>query len=81
MAAYETLDRKLATQDYLAGDTFSVADAYLWATWWSPRSGAQIDHLQNLAAWKARMDARASVVKTLMDEAEVVAAHRELMAT
>jgi glutathione S-transferase len=76
VAAYKTLDDKLATQPYMAGETFSVADAYVWATMWQDRSGTDISHLENLKAWKAEMDTRPSVVKALADEAAAVAAHR-----
>jgi glutathione S-transferase len=31
--AYKTLDDRLASQEFIDGDTFSVADAYVWATW------------------------------------------------
>jgi glutathione S-transferase len=78
--AYKQLDDKLATQEFIFGDSFTVADAYVWATWWSPRSGAEIGHLENLAAWKVRMDARASVVKALAEEAEIVTQHKAQLA-
>jgi glutathione S-transferase len=42
---------------------------------WHERSGARIEHLEHLMAWKARVDARPSVRKALQDEAEVVALH------
>ncbi|MGH8420165.1 MAG: glutathione S-transferase family protein [Pseudomonas sp.] len=76
VAAYTTLDTRLADRPYLLGDNFSVADAYVWATLWHERSGTEIGHLENLAAWKARVDARPSVQKALKDEAEVVAIHK-----
>jgi glutathione S-transferase len=77
VTAYTTLDTRLADgRPYLLGDNFSVADAYVWATLWHERSGTEIGHLENLAAWKARVDARPSVQKALKDEAEVVAIHK-----
>lgn len=78
--AYTVMDERLARQPFVAGDAFTIADAYLWATMWHERSGAQIGHLKNLFAWKARMDARPSVGKALADEAAVVAAHKALIA-
>jgi hypothetical protein len=36
---------------------------------WHHRSGVEVEHLENLMAWKARLDARSSVVKALKDEA------------
>ncbi|MDE1993016.1 MAG: glutathione S-transferase family protein [Rhizobiaceae bacterium] len=77
LSAYKALDDRLASgQPYLAGDNFTVADAYAWATMWGSRSGIDIAHLKNIAAWKARMDARPSVQKALKDEAEIVAIHK-----
>jgi glutathione S-transferase len=78
--AYKVIDDRLARSAYVNGDTFSVADAYVWATMWHERSGAEIGHLENLMAWKARIDARPSVRKALADEAAIVAAHRASLA-
>lgn len=79
--AYAVLDRRLADgRAWLNGDTFTVADAYVWATMWHERSGARIEHLEHLMAWKARVDARPSVRKALQDESEVVALHESLSA-
>ena len=74
--AYTQIDERLAKSAFVAGDRFSIADAYVWATMWHKRSGAEIGHLEHLMAWKARMDAHPSVRKALGDEAAVVAAHR-----
>ncbi|MFJ3483869.1 glutathione S-transferase family protein [Pseudomonas sp. NPDC090202] len=76
VAAYTTLDDRLADgRAFLTGDKFTVADAYVFATWWHERSGAHISHLKNLMAYKARIDALPSVVKALKDEAEMFASH------
>ncbi|MRX07173.1 glutathione S-transferase [Pseudoduganella sp. FT25W] len=76
VTAYTTLDQRLADgRLYLTGDLFTVADAYVWATFWHERSGAEIGHLKHLMAFKARVEARPSVIKALADEAEVVALH------
>ncbi|MEI9901694.1 MAG: glutathione S-transferase family protein [Hyphomicrobium sp.] len=75
--AYSDLDRRLADgRTYITGDTFTVADAYIWATMWHERSGAKIDHLENLMAYVARVEARPSAQKALRDEAELVAQHQ-----
>ncbi len=75
--AYTTLDRRLADgRTYLNGETFTVADAYVWATMWQERSGVKIDHLQNLMAYVARVEARPAAQKALKDEAELVARHQ-----
>lgn len=47
---------------------------------WQERSGAQIDHLQHLMTWKARVDARPAVKKALKDEADIVALHERMAA-
>ncbi len=78
VSAYTTLDQRLADgRLYLTGDQFTVADAYVWATFWHERSGAEIGHLKHLMAFKARVETRASVIKALADEAEVVALHEK----
>jgi glutathione S-transferase len=79
--AYAQLDARLADgRAYLTGERFTVADAYVWATMWHERSGAQIGHLKNLMAYVARIEARPSVKKALQDEAELVARHKERLA-
>lgn len=78
VTAYATLDARLADgRAFLAGNKFTVADAYVFGTWWHERSGAEIGHLKNLMAYKARIDALPSVQKALKDEAEIYAAHSE----
>lgn len=78
VAAYAVLDQRLADgRAYLAGNHFTVADAYVWATMWQERSGAQIGHLNHLMAWRARVDARPAVRKALQDEANMVALHEK----
>ena len=78
VTAYSALDARLADgRAFLTGDTFTVADAYVFGTWWHTRSGAQIEHLGHLMAYKARMDALPSVQKALKEEAALFAAHSE----
>ncbi|KAK1249701.1 hypothetical protein MKX08_009704 [Trichoderma sp. CBMAI-0020] len=80
LRAYQLLDDRLADKrSYLFGETFTVADAYVWGTFWNNRSGVNVDHLKNLAAWKARVDARPAAIKTLKEEAEVAATHNAQM--
>jgi glutathione S-transferase len=75
--AYGVLDRLLADgRTYIAGDSFTVADAYVWATMWHERSGVKLDHLQNLMAYVARVNARPAAQKALKDEATLAASHR-----
>lgn len=77
LKAYQLLDDRLADKcSYLFGETFTVADAYVWGTFWNNRSGVDINQLKNLAAWKARVDARPAAIKTLKEEAEMVAIYK-----
>jgi glutathione S-transferase len=79
--AYKTLDDRLADgRRFLTGDKMTVADAYMWATFWHERSGAEIGHLRHVMAWKARMDALPSVRRALKEEAAVVSQHRRQLA-
>lgn len=81
LTAYGVLDKQLSDgRSYLTGEQFTVADAYVWATLWHKRSGVNLDHLTNLSAYIARIDARPSVQKALKDEAEIVAVHKEQLA-
>ncbi|CAB3794630.1 glutathione S-transferase family protein [Paraburkholderia fynbosensis] len=81
LTAYGVLDKQLADgRSYLTGEQFTVADAYVWATLWHKRSGVNLDHLKNLAAYIARIEARPAVQKALKDEAELVALHKERLA-
>jgi glutathione S-transferase len=77
VTAYSVLNDRLADgRTYLTGEQFTVADAYVWATMWHPRSGAQIEHLEHLMAFVARVEARPSAQKALKDEAELLAFHQ-----
>lgn len=79
--AYTELDQRLADgRTYITGDTFAVADAYVWATMWHERSGAQIGHLKNLMTYVGRVNARPSAQKALKDEADIVALHQTRVA-
>lgn len=81
LTAYAALDARLADgRPYLTGEQFTVADAYVWATMWHERSGVKLDHLKNLMAFVARVEARPSAQKALRDEAEVVRRHEALLA-
>ncbi|TFB01655.1 Glutathione S-transferase GST-6.0 [Trichoderma ghanense] len=78
--AYKLLDDRLAVNPYLFGEKLTVADAYVWGTLWNSRSGVDISHLKNIAAWRERLEARPAAVKTLKDEAEIVALHKAKIA-
>lgn len=63
------VDGQLAGKNYLMGDAFSVADAYLFTVGsWAPHVGVDITGLANLGAFMARMGARPAVQAALRAE-------------
>jgi len=62
-------DGELAGEQYLMGDTFTVADAYLFTvTNWAQFVGLDISGLSNLLAFRARVTARPAVVAAMTAE-------------
>ena len=69
VSRYEWLDGQLAGKDYLMGDTFSVADGYLFTvTNWAQPTGVDISAYANVKAWHARVAARPAVQEALKAE-------------
>jgi glutathione S-transferase len=63
------VDAQLAGHDYLMGDRFCVADAYLYTmTTWALGVGVDIAGMKNLTAYRARMAARPAVQDALKAE-------------
>ncbi|HVE52329.1 MAG TPA: glutathione transferase GstA [Ramlibacter sp.] len=63
------VDKELAGKDYLMGDTFSVADAYLFTvTRWTKPMAIDITGLPNLSAHHARVAARPAVQEAMKYE-------------
>ncbi|MDI1244155.1 MAG: glutathione transferase GstA [Rhodoferax sp.] len=63
------VDGELAGKDYLLGDTFTVADAYLFVVAsWSKHVGLDISGLSHLQAFLARVAARPAVQEALRAE-------------
>ena len=63
------VDGELAQKSYLMGDTFTVADAYLFTVAsWSKHVGIDISALANLGAFMARVGARAAVQEAMRVE-------------
>ena len=63
------VDSELAGKQYLMGDHFTVADAYLFTvTNWAPAVGLDISGLQNLAAYRERVAARPAVQAAMKAE-------------
>ena len=62
-------DRELAGKQYLMGDTFSVADGYLFTvTNWGQYVGVDLSSLANLTAYRARVAARPAVIAAMTAE-------------
>ena len=63
------VDQQLEGKHYLMGDSFSVADGYLFTvTNWTKHAGIDISGLKNLGAFMARMSARPAVQEALKAE-------------
>lgn len=63
------VDRQLEGRDYLMGDTFTVADAYLYTVArWGAYVGVDLSALPRLAAYRARVEARPAVQEALRAE-------------
>jgi glutathione S-transferase len=63
------LDSELAGKQYLMGDTFSVADGYLFTvTNWAKPVGLDISSYANLLAYRERVGARPAVQAAMKAE-------------
>lgn len=63
------VDSELAGKQFLMGDTFTVADGYLFTvTNWAPRVGVDITGLANLVAYRERVAARPAVQAAMKAE-------------
>ena len=66
---FEELNRILGHQQFIAGDTFTVADAYAFTvTNWSRFHGIDLAAYPNLAAWMGRVGQRPKVIEALKQE-------------
>lgn len=66
---FKWVDSQLAGKQYLMGDEFSVADAYLFTvTSWGGYVGVDTSSLANLGAFMARMKARPAVQEAMKTE-------------
>jgi glutathione S-transferase len=63
------VDGELAKTNYLMGDTFTVADAYLFTVSnWTSHVGIDLTPFTNLLAFRARVGARPAVIAAMMAE-------------
>ncbi len=71
MGKFKYADGKLASQDYLMGKQFTVADGYLFVMLkWAERTGMDLSAFKNLMAFKDRVAARPNVQAALKMEAQ-----------
>ena len=69
MGRLKHVDGQLAGQNYLMGDTYCVADGYLFTvTNWAKPVGLDIGGLANIASFRARMLARPAVQAAMKAE-------------
>ena len=63
------LDKHLASNDYLMGKNFSVADAYLFTVSnWAPRVDVDLSSLGNVLAYRKRVGDRPAVQAAMKAE-------------
>jgi glutathione S-transferase len=66
---FDCLDRQLAGKQYLMGDKFSVADAYMFTVLrWSPRVNIDTSNWPNIKTYMDRIAARPKVQEALKAE-------------
>jgi glutathione S-transferase len=65
----EWIDQQLEGRDFLMGDNFSVADAYLFTvTNWAKPMNIDLSQRKNLLAWRERVAARPAVQEAMKAE-------------
>jgi glutathione S-transferase len=70
-ARYEWIEKQIAGKDYLMGEHFTVADAYLFTvTNWAKPTGVDLEPYPQVKAWHARVGERPAVKEALAAEAE-----------
>ena len=66
---YAYLEGILATREYLVGNKFGPADAYLFTlTRWAPFVKLDLGEFANLQAFQKRVESRASVQQAMKEE-------------
>jgi len=66
---FDWIDKQLAGKQYLMGDKFTVADAYLFTVLrWSPRVGIDLSKWKNITAYLDRVEARPKVQEAMKAE-------------
>lgn len=66
---FDYLDAKLAKNEFIAGKTFTIADAYLFTCWnWNQHVGMESAQWKNINAWSTRVYARPAVQRAMKAE-------------
>jgi glutathione S-transferase len=66
---FDWIDKQLDGKQYLMGDKFTVADAYLFTVLrWSPRVGIDLSKWPNITAYLDRVAARPKVREAMKAE-------------
>ena len=69
LSRLQWVDRQLEGKNYLMGEDFSVADAYLFTVVnWTAHTGIDVSGLKNIGAFMARMAARPAVQAAMKAE-------------
>lgn len=70
---FEYIEEHLSANDYILGDRFSVADAYLYNVLrWPPRVAIDLSPYTSIQQFMARMELRPTVIAALAAEAAAV---------
>jgi len=68
---YEYIDQHLASKQFVFGDSFGPADAYLFTvTKWASKLGVDLSPWENVTAFMTRLETRPSIQTTFKEEAE-----------
>ena len=68
---FRHIDQHLAGRDYLVGNSFTAADAYLLTVLnWARFAGIDLSPYVNVTAYQGRLATRPAIARTLADEAQ-----------
>lgn len=66
---FEFIEAQFAKNEFFAGKTFSIADAYLFTCWnWNQHLGIDSSKWKNINAWSTRVYARPAVQRAMQAE-------------
>lgn len=66
---YHYLEKILKDREFLLGEKFSAADAYLFTvTYWAPKMNIDLSDCPNILAFQKRIGARPAVIRSMKEE-------------